>query len=427
MRSAKVGGWYRSRGYSHLDHPISYIAAKKLVTDPNRVSKHSFLPLIGFTDQKRQFKTDNSDLTVPRKKRSKIVKIKKRELRYASHRDSAIYSYYAFKLQRKYDDFLKQNNIDNSVIGYRSGLGSNIDLAADAFEEISCRGKVTALCFDIKNFFPTISHKALKKSLEKVLNVDKLSDDWYAVYRNVCKYAYIDLEDLAKTEGFNSKSVPFPLVDKIPNAMKRARTNKTIQPNNSEIGIPQGTAISAVFANISMLEFDLAVNKWALKNNASYRRYSDDIMLLVAPKLRSVAQSMIDKNIKKPSLEINANKTEISEFSNNTNRQTCDTPITYLGFTYDGLQVSLRSRTISRFYRRMTYASRGAIRAAGKSGITAKDIYKRKLYKDFTHLGKRNFYSYAKRADSKFSNSVAKKQLRKHYQILQRKLDNRGK
>ena len=427
MKTVKVHGWFRPRGYSHFDHPLSFDAALKLASNPSRVKSHSFLPLISFTDVKRQFRTDNSDLTIPRKLRPKIVKSKKRDLRYASHHDSAIFAYYAHLLQTRYEALLHDEGLEECVIGYRSGLGSNIDLAASAFSEISQRGAVTALCFDIENFFPSISHSVLKSSIAEILGAPVLSDDWYAVFKNACRYSHVELKALSQLEGFDPEKPPFPLVDDIPAALKRCRRAKIVNSNQLNRDVPQGTPISAVFANASMLKFDRAVKAWATQNGGSYRRYSDDIILLVPPEIESAAESIIKQSASNIGLTVNAAKTEVSRFSMAGGNQHADKPITYLGFTYDGKNVALRSRTVSRYYRRMTYATRRTVRMAGKAGQQAASAFKRGVLRDFTHLGSRNFYSYAKRADNKFTSSIVKRQLRRHFQILLRKLKNRGR
>ena len=359
--------------------------------------------------------------------RPRIAKEKLRDLRYASHRDAAVFSYYAYKLQANYEKKLADHKLEKCVIGYRSGLGSNIDLAADAFSDISSLGNVTALCFDIENFFPSIKHCVLKSNLQEVLSQPNLSNDWYNVFRNASKYAYIEIDDLAQSEGFSAKAPPFPLVASIPDAMKRCRAAKIVKRNKNDHDVPQGTPISAALANVSMLGFDLAISQWATQNGASYRRYSDDILLLVPPNLEAAAHQLVCDEAKSIHLTINAAKTEVSRFTLNGRSQLCDRPITYLGFSFDGEQVSLRQRTLSRYYRRMTYAARHSVRMAGQHGGSAKNAFKRSLIRDFTHLGRRNFYSYAKRADKKFENSIVKRQLRRHFKILLRKLANKGR
>lgn len=427
MKRIKKDGWFLSRAYSHFDRPLSFDAAAKIVKDPEKVATHSFLPLVSFTDVKRQFRTDNSDKTIPRKLRPRIVKSKPREIKYASHADSAIFSYYAHLMQKEYESLIKGEGLDKCVIGYRSGIGSNIDLAAGAFSEIARRGNVVALCFDIENFFPSISHARLKAALCEILGVQMLSADWYAVFKNVCRYGEVELKDLAVQKGFDPKYPPFPLVDDVSAALSAARKSKIIRKNFKACEVPQGTPISAVFANASMLTFDRSLYAWCSSVSGTYRRYSDDIMLLLPSDLAKEGVVKIEKEANALGLKVNAAKTEISRFFTINGVQKCDNPVQYLGFVFDGQQVRLRSRALSRYYRRMTYATRQSVRGAGRAGKLASQAHKRALFRDFTHLGTLNFYTYAMRAHNKFPQSAVKKQLRRHFQVLLRKLKNRGR
>lgn len=428
-RRDKQDGWFSVRGYPHLDRPLSFASAKALATSPERVARHSFLPLLSYTDKNRQFRTDNSDRTIPKKLRPRIFKDKEREIKYASHADASIFSFYAMKLQEFYEAWLQKHNLQDSVIGYRSGLGSNVDMAAEAFSEAASRGTVTALCFDISNFFPSISHNELKSTLELVTNQRPLPFDWYKVFRSCTKFSHVDLKDLSKLLGFSLDPSPRPLVDDLPMSMKVIRKSDLLKTNNSKVEIPQGTPISAMMANVSMANFDIKVSSWALDNSAFYRRYSDDILLLVSPELERSAISVITTAAGETGegLEINPEKTEISRFKHEAGHIHVDRPMTYLGFTFDGQAVTIRARTLSRYYRRMTYAARGTVKGAGKAGQPAAKAFRRTIYRDLTHLGSANFYQYAKRADSKFHQSSVKRQLRRHFRILIRKLENRGR
>ena len=51
--------------------------------------------------------------------------------------------------------------------------------------------------------------------------------------------------------------------------------------NNEYRGIPQGSPISDIIANMYMLDFDQAVKNLSDKRDWYYRRYSDDILLIV--------------------------------------------------------------------------------------------------------------------------------------------------
>lgn len=427
MSKEKQDGWFKPRSYRHLDYPQTFDSAKRLACDADAVASHQFLPLIRYVEERRRFRKDNSDRSIPRRKRPTIVSKKQRDIRYSSHSDAAIYQRYAFLIKQPYEDFLAANGLDDAVIGYRSGKGSNVDMAAEAFSEISVRGDVTAICSDITDFFPSISHANLKAGLQRVLEVPSLPSDWYSVYRSLTKFSSLDLKELARIEGFDPKKPPFPLVKNINQAMRRCRQAKAVIRNPKLCEIPQGTALSAVAANISMHQFDEALQSLVVSFGGLYRRYSDDILLLVPPEQEAKATVELTNIANANGLSISPEKTAVARFSLVNGVQKSDQPISYLGFCFDGQTTALRPSTLSRYYRRMTYAARGAARGAGKKGKPATRTFKRALFRDFTHLGRRNFYSYSKRANSKMQNSIIKRQLRKHFKILLRKVEARGK
>ena len=426
----KREGWFRARTYPHLDYPLSFAAAKALATDPELVSRRSFLPFLRYKDERRQFRTDNSDRTIPKRLRPRFSKTKSRDIRYASHADSAIFSYYAFRLQDAYDDFLKREALDDVVIGYRAGLGSNVDMAAAAFSEVASRSDCVALAFDISDFFPSIEHHTLKRSVARVLGENELPRDWYKIYRAMTKFASLDLSDIYAVEGFNRKTAPSPLVKDIPSALKKYRAAGLIQVNTVGHGIPQGSPISAVMANVSMIEFDEAVKNWCDTHNAYYRRYSDDI-LVIARTTDEAAVTQLIQGVAQGTglgLIVNPEKTEISRFTEVASAvHDSDRPLTYLGFTYDGRVAALKARTLSRYYRRVTYGARATVRGARAAGASALKAYRRSVFRELTHLGRRNFYQYAKRADSKFHSSRVKRQMRRHFIIVLRKLLAKGR
>lgn len=427
MARQKEGGWFRGRSYNHLDYPLNFEAASKIVSDPSQIAKRQFLPLVGYTDERRRYRTDNADRSIPRRLRPTKTSVKKREIRYAAHGDAAVYQYYASLISDLYENFLLESELNNSIIGYRSGKGSNVDMAAEAFSEIVARGNVTALCFDVEDFFPSIRHGDLKAGLIRLIGGGELPADWYQVYRSLVCYAWIEIKDLAELEGFDLKSPPFPLVKNINASLDRCRSAGLIYRNGNKFGIPQGTPFSAIAANVAMIAFDLDVKKYIDSIGGLYRRYSDDILLLVSPADENASKKALTDAALRHGLTISAEKTEISHFQKVAVGQATDRPISYLGFCFDGQKTYLRPSTLSRYYRRMTYATRGAARGAGKKGRPVSETFKRSLYKDFTHLGRRNFYSYSKRADGTLPKSIVKKQLRRHFTVLLRKLLSNGK
>jgi len=177
-----------------------------------------------------------------------------------------------------------------------------------------------------------------------------------------------------------------------------------------------------------MLSFDQACVKYFDAIDVFFRRYSDDIIVVCNFNQQVAAVDFISNEISNlgPSMKISAEKTEVSIFSQIVDgKLSCDKPVTYLGLTFDGKRVCLRGRTISRYYRRMTYAARHTAKAAARS--KSKNIFMRKLYSDLSHLGKQNFYSYAKNAAATLGDKAPVRQLRRHMKILRRKVTTLGR
>lgn len=172
-----------------------------------------------------------------------------------------------------------------------------------------------------------------------------------------------------------------------------------------------------------MLEFDYKIAEYLRVLGGSYRRYSDDILIICPEQDRQKVLAFVNTAIVGLgcSLRINQGKTEIAVFSMSGNRQACDRTFSYLGFTFDGERKQIKSATLSRYYRRMTYRVRSAKSRARKLG--ADTVFKRALYSDFSHLGRSNIYSYARRAAGVFEDESPKRQLRRHIQVLHRELE----
>lgn len=421
-KKPKQGGWYVCKHFPHFDLPLDFEAARQRVEDKKWVASRSFWPFLGFEDRKRRFRTQNGQ---------RIVDTKSRPIKYCAHQDGYIYAYYAHQLQIAYESYLSGKTFAASVIGYRRGIGSNIGMACAAFQEIRKRRKAAAICLDISSFFDNIDHKILKNNLMVVLGVSRLSDDWLAVFRSMTRYTWVDAEELQERLQIDPNKPPRPLCSAVEFRRKIRGDGREftslLKPNPDQHGIPQGSPISAVFSNVFMIGFDEAVDEYVRMLGGSYRRYSDDIMIVCAPSRVARVNKFIDRQILKLGgfVQISKEKTEISLFKRRQKSMTCDRPITYLGFTFDGRRITLRGRTLSRYYRRVTYATRHATTRAKEQGDTR--VFKRKLYRDFTHLGTDNFYSYAKRSAVVMNDPAAKRQLRRHFRILHRKLDNRGR
>lgn len=419
FRKFRQDCWYLKKSFPHFDMPLPFEEAKSRVTDPHYVAARSFWPFIGFVEKARRFK---------KQKNITIVKDKERPLRYCSHHDGYIHAYYAHKLAESYEKTIEARGLKEVVIGYRKNLGTNIDMAKAAFDEIRKRGNCAVIALDIEGFFESIDHAILKLHLQETLGVERLSTDWFKIFRSMTRYSWVEIEDLAERLGFDIEAPPRPLCSANEFRTKVRGQSSIVNTNNKSFGIPQGSPISAAFSNVYMLNFDETCSRFAKETRAFYRRYSDDIIWVCDVDQIETTIAFINDEIEKlgPSMKINADKTEISEFKRvEGGALLCTKPVTYLGLTFDGTKTYLRHRTISRYYRRMSYASRHAASAAIRAG--SNKVFMRKLYRELSHLGRQNFYSYARLARDTLGDTAPIRQLRRHFRILKRKVVTRGK
>ncbi|HAR5810192.1 TPA: RNA-dependent DNA polymerase, partial [Staphylococcus pseudintermedius] len=200
------------------------------------------------------------------------------------------------------------------------------------------------------------------------------------------------------------------------NNLKEFRTfqkNNKTKFNKNDFGIPQGTAISAVFANIYALNFDLQMNQLAFSHSGMYRRYSDDFILIIpiSSNINNYTEiEVIIKNIAEEcKINIKDEKTNTFLYSqhnlinlNNKSKQNMD----YLGFNFDGKNVKMRNKSIYRFYRNakklINYAN-----FKKNNNQLEKLPYRKRIYRLYTDLGesrsgRNSFIDYAKKAQTKF-------------------------
>ena len=286
----KKDGWYISKDYIHFDLPISQKNATKKVTSKDFVSKRAFFPLISFSIKSKKYvKQDDG---------TKIKKPKTREICYASHLDSHIYSYYAKKLSISYEKKVEEFNINDNVLAFRKIKNekenlTNIHFASIAFNKICSFDNCSIIAIDFSDFFGTLDHELLKKSIENILEVNRLDTDYFNIYKSLVNYTYVNKDDLYKLFGIpknNTKN--FNRICSIKDFRTKVRNiNNLINRNPKQKlhlnkGIPQGTPISALLSNIYMLDFDVKLKNFLDKTNSSYYRYCDDI-LIITPEMNT--------------------------------------------------------------------------------------------------------------------------------------------
>lgn len=340
------------RTYLHIDDPLDLNNEKffqKVVRALEDIKNHQFLPFIKREEIKIRFRKNKYGEA----QRSPKV----RPIMYASHMDAHIYSYYNFLLLTEYEEYLKRQGISDSVTAYRkirikeSNKGkSNIHFAKEVFDYIQTQNECVVVTHDIEGFFDNISHRVLKEKLCKISNIKKLDDSFYKVFRSLTKYKYIHYS------SFESKKFK-----------KKIKENRYaiykvldgfVSENRTNVGIPQGSPISGLLANIYLVDFDHQISTFF--PGVFYRRYSDDLVFVCKNEQKGELLKFIDEKIKEVLLKINSKKSFITYFKKNDENIICEKVtnglddeigrgyVDYLGLEFNGPNTFLRKNTIQK-------------------------------------------------------------------------------
>lgn len=452
---------------------------KSLVSDTSlkSIANHSFLPFVKILTKTPRFRYQELE-------KQYGLETKIRPIAFASHFDTYIYGYYAFALTEKYQEYIKSKGFDDCILAYRTDLDGkcNIQFAKEIFNVVKDRIKqkkhCSAIAIDITGYFDNIDHSILKDKWCKILTVKELPVDQYKVFRSLTKYSYVSKNSLLKHFEINLKKHDKhwqSLLDLIPdsingfsfkNKLDLLRKRKLIVTNlpkrnikNGSLenrGIPQGSAMSAVLSNIYLIDFDNWLKEKSSEFDFAYRRYCDDIIIICNTEdVKSINDKLVDE-IEKYKVKIQSKKTELIEFQvnskgkvrafnknkilkNNTyinsqNEQQYYKNLQYLGFEFNGQNIYIRPGSLSRYFRKMKARIVKSIMMAYSDNSKHDKILKKQILERYSHLGKRNFLSYAinsskdiylnSKGDKKEGmNSLSiKKQLTSHFSILEKQI-----
>jgi len=353
-KSARSGGEKSADGkkkYSHFDSPIS-VKDKKVIEAIKKPQRNTFFPFILKANRQRKFRKESKD----------EISTKVRNIMYASHKDAHIFSFFNFLLLREYEKSLASNDLQKEVIAYRTisksskkGGKCNIDFAKEVFDFISRQDECVVFIFDITGFFDNLNHKILKQMWNKVLS-SKMSDEYHSLFRKITRYSYVNFFDIDKKE----RAKPVFFKDK-----KKFKENipKIVKKNKYQKGIPQGTPISGTLANIYLLDFDRSVKK-KIGKDSLYRRYSDDLVIVCKKGEADQILKFLIQRLEEVKLEIQPEKGQkvlfqktsggvgLSNFVDNSQKVGF---LQYLGFEFDGQETKIRSSTMSKRARKLTW------------------------------------------------------------------------
>lgn len=417
--------WFKRRGYLHFDLPISVKQAEAIAMSPKRVKSHAFYPLIAYDIKSKKVRKAEDGTSLK-------IKEKVRPVSYASHVDSHIYTYYAFLLGNAYEKAIKEIGIGDSVLAFRKLGKSNIDFANDAFNEIINRKYCAAIAFDIEGFFDNLDHSILKDAWCRLIGCDKLPDDHYNVFRSLTTFSKVNRDSLYETFDIsknNPKKTSLRVCE--PRQFRDVvRKNGLINTNTAKKGIPQGSPISALLSNIYMASFDKTLSELSREVKGRYMRYCDDILYIVPLGRKEEILNRVKEEIGALKLAINEDKTKTSEYHIVRGLLTCDKPLQYLGFTFDGRSKLIRSAALARFSERMKSGVRLAKltkikynRIRIEKGQPRQELYKRKIYERYSHLGRRNFVTYGFRCADTMTSDAIRKQLKPLWRRLKEEIE----
>lgn len=418
--------------YAHFDWRTDIGQQREYVADPDKIAKHGFYPFIHY--EKRTTKYS--------KKTSK--KEKNRDICYAAHIDRCIFQYYSFLLNELYNERVHNDGTSGAAVAYRTDLHeNNIHFSKRAFDFIKTNSPVHIMIGDFTGFFDNLDHEYLKRQWCSLLKVDRLPADHFAVFKNITTYSKMELIDLLRLNGLeDTKSGRKEL-----NGMARVLTSEQFKENRALIqkhqepyGIPQGSPISGVLANVYMLDVDQMINSAARELGGMYIRYSDDFMIILpdtteidaGKELGRIAEMMKQA----PRLTLEPSKTQYFHFENGVltncgkeiHEEADDSSrtINFLGFSFDGQKVSIRSKTVSKYYYRMYRKARNIAKIGGRT-LDGKRISCRNLYMTYSRKGAKkgpgNFLTYVDRAMSEYGPKEAiGRDTRNHMQKIRKVL-----
>jgi hypothetical protein len=503
----KEKDWFKVKKYLHIGMPIVNSDKKWIqnyVNNFRKLESHAFLPLIHRKKKVRKFRKEIAHDSTRSNLRKPGEKI--RELYFANHLDSNVYSFFTQLLLKDYEFYIANNSFGDSVTAYRqipidksdpdSKNKCNIDFAKEVFDKIQSYAPehLAVFILDISSFFDNLDHQILKRNWKEVIGVEEtLPKSDYNIFKNITNFSYVEEEEIfhlfkdqiicksnagivikkaIKSQNLLKEKNAIAFCEKTKEDLNRIKSAGLIKENKYEFkdgikalkrvkGIPQGSPISSVLANIYMIEFDRIMTEFATSIGGFYQRYSDDMIFICPAKNSEQVKEKFQSEIKKVKLEIHPSKTQeffffwdgnkeeyYKKYFNSLSKKLLDEiQFEYLGFQFDGVRIGIKNASIAKYHRKMKRSFRRAVRFSIHNKTKTKGkIFKSRLYKRFTHLGAKrrmifkrslsdpkkwlvshqfdwgNFLTYAQKSSSKMPNNFINSQLKKHWSKFHRQM-----
>ena len=321
------------------------------VTDPDQIAKHSFYPLIRYSLITNRIKHKRDDAG----KRVIIRDPKVRPISYPCHLDGLIYSYYKTILAPLYENVLGARNLKDSVTAFRKTRLNSFKLSHLAIEFIKAMGECDIVVTDITKYYQKIKHSQLLDRWRFLLDVDRLPDDHFNVFKSITQFSYVWRYKLHNRLGL---ALPPPYVERHPICSPSVFRSKIvpsgiiISGSSRNDGIPQGSSLSPLLSNIYLMNEDWALNEYIENMGGKYWRYCDDILVVVPKGHGAAALCEIKRQIRAAGLSLSLNKTNVSRTYGNDKRHIGRKPFQYLGLNFDGDDIWIRSSSIHGYKRK---------------------------------------------------------------------------
>lgn len=420
----KGDGLKKERWYAHFDKIIKtkreLLDLKTIFLDPILIKSRNFLPFIHYNKKERKYIWRLVKNRTSKKKERWWEK--NRSILYASHKDSLLYSWYAFQLNTHYEAFLSQNKLDSCIGAYRLNTWvrrSNITLADETFREIKKRQDCAVLTFDISKFYDSLDKKILKQQWSEILGLgrDWLPEDYYAIFKSIFYYSAISKNDLNQFLNLKYHFLPEKVMKDEkrysgfichPGDLKEIRKKKLIYTKKKfieklkstyweeymhfeeEKWIPQWSPISPVLANIYLAWFDNSINGYISWLWWIYKRYADDILIVCSTEQKEWIEKFIMDKIWEVNLTIQEKKTDWFIFNKGIivkrkgyEKSNSHRSLQYLWFDFDGTRIYIRWSSVSRYYQKMRKSIMRNLKWAIKKDSKAIEIRIRQVQKNF--------------------------------------------